>query len=95
MEMATATQIEGTFGPEFSESLSGLAPGQWLGPLESSYGWHLVRIDAATDSEAPAFEDVRAEVARDVAYERERHVRADLIERLKQNYEIKIEDASK
>jgi hypothetical protein len=95
MEMATALQIEGTFGPEFSAALAGLAPGQWHGPLESSYGWHLVRIDTAIGGKDLAFEDALGEVTRDVEYERERAARAELVERLKQKYDITIEDAPK
>jgi len=95
MDDAPAASIEGTFGPEFSAALSGLASREWSGPVKSSYGLHLVRIDRVTESANPAFEDVREEVARDVAYEREREAQAELVERLKQNYDITFEDAPK
>lgn len=95
MERTTATEIAGVFGEAFAKALAELAPGHWSGPVESAYGWHLVRTDAAFPSAEPVFGDVRVEVARDVAYEREREARAELVERLKANYAISIEGTTK
>lgn len=70
-------QVDRDFGPEFAERLAGMAVGEWLGPLESVHGWHLVRIEARLPAGVlplTAIEDrVRAEVAMD---RRERAIEA-------------------
>ena len=93
MEDASAAAISGVFGGGFAAELPSLKTGQWSGPVESSYGLHLVRIDKFVESSDPVFEDVRAEIARDMAYSREREARIELVERLKENYDISVEGA--
>jgi hypothetical protein len=39
------------------------APGAWVGPVRSGYGWHVVRIERREESRVPAFEAVRGAVA--------------------------------
>ena len=41
------------FGPDFARALFQLKPGSWQGPIESSYDWHLIWIDAITPGRVP------------------------------------------
>jgi len=50
--------VANSFGTAFSQSLFRLKPGTWLGPVESGYGWHLVKIDTLTAPRIPAFAEV-------------------------------------
>ena len=38
--------------------------GQWMGPYQSGYGWHLVFVSGRTESAVPALADIRDEVAK-------------------------------
>ncbi len=50
------------FGPRFAMAITQVAPGQWTGPLESGFGWHLVYVDTVIPGRVPDFEEVEAEV---------------------------------
>jgi hypothetical protein len=54
----TPEQITREFGPNFTKAVLRLSPGEWQGPIESGYGWHLVFVDAIEPSRTPAFEEV-------------------------------------
>ena len=58
----TQEQIAKDFGPPFSRALFAEKPGQWTGPIESGYGWHLVFIDSLTPEHDSSFEEVEADV---------------------------------
>jgi len=57
-----ADQLASVFGPAFARAVVELAPGAWRGPIESGYGWHLVRVDSITAGRIPAFEEIEADV---------------------------------
>jgi len=50
--------VANSFGTAFSQSLFRLKTGAWIGPVESGYGWHLVRIDMLTAPRVPPFGEV-------------------------------------
>jgi hypothetical protein len=86
-------RVAAEFGSDFAEALAGLPEGRWQGPIPSTYGLHLVRIDGRTASETPPLAEIRAAVQRE--WENERRVRArDAREQeLRERYEVVIEDA--
>jgi len=59
---STPDQLLKEFGPAFAVELFKLDPGGWRGPVQSGYGWHLVRIEQMEPGRVPAFEEVEAEV---------------------------------
>lgn len=68
------SELAKEFGPGFARGVFGLAPGSWLGPIESGYGWHLVFVDAATPLRVPTFEEIQPEVT--AAWKAEQHSEA-------------------
>ena len=60
--------VVSTFGKAFAAGLIALPIGEWNGPVESTFGLHLVYIDARTQGEARTLEEVRAEVERDWSF---------------------------
>ncbi len=91
MGSAPAQEIDRSFGTGFAEMLTGLPIGAWTDPVQSTFGWHIIRVDQVQTAGAPNFEEVRAEVARDFAYQQENDAAKALIERLKQGYQIEID----
>ena len=49
----TPFEVERLFGKSFAEKLFTLETNTWLGPIESGYGLHLVRISEKIDSRMP------------------------------------------
>jgi len=64
-DQATPSEIKRAFGEKFADAMADLPLGQWQGPLESSYGLHLVRITERTAASTPALETVRDQVEQD------------------------------
>lgn len=53
------------FGDSFATELAPLPLGEWLGPIKSSYGIHLVRVSAREEGRTPELDEVRDAVRRD------------------------------
>lgn len=64
-EDATPAQIKRGFGKDFAESIDQLPLGQWLGPVRSSYGLHVVYVSNRTSAAVPELDAVRERVERD------------------------------
>ncbi len=94
MDLVRPAEIDRVFGTDFAKKIEGLESGRWSGPITSSYGWHLVWIDTVVWGGQLSLETVRAQVERDLAYQRRQEAEAALMQRLKQQYEIVIEDAA-
>ena len=58
-------RIASLLGDDFAHTLAEVSPGQWIGPLRSSYGLHLVFVTEAQPAVLPAFEQVRSAVERE------------------------------
>jgi hypothetical protein len=73
-EDMSPAEIKRAFGTEFEEGIADLPLGQWMGPVKSSYGLHLVYVRNRTSAEAPELESVRDKVEQDwLQSERARH----------------------
>lgn len=60
--------IQRDFGIDFAEGVGALEPGRWTGPIESSYGFHVVRVIDHRDTEVPTLDDVRERAREDWMY---------------------------
>lgn len=45
--------------PKFAEAARNLQLGELSEPVQSQFGWHLIRLDAITRGAVPAFEDIK------------------------------------
>jgi peptidyl-prolyl cis-trans isomerase C len=52
----------GMMVPEFETGVSALEPGQVSAPIESQFGWHVIKLNETRDQPAPALEEVRGEI---------------------------------
>lgn len=63
LERSTPREIDTRFGDGFVEKLSAFQTGQeWHGPIQSGFGWHLIRLRELEQANVPDFETVRARV---------------------------------
>jgi hypothetical protein len=81
------------FGKAFAEALLALEPGQWLGPVRSGLGAHLVLVTDRQPARLPTLAEVRPQVLRDWQEERRREQKEQAYARLRQRYEILVEPA--
>jgi hypothetical protein len=85
-------QITRVFGNNFSENIKTLETGKWQGPIESSYGWHLVYIDKLIPASTPEFEQVRSKVQIDYVSQNRDKVNRQVYKDISSQYSIMVED---
>jgi hypothetical protein len=89
----TEQSISGAFGPDFARAVFSLNSGAWSGPIESGYGWHLVRVSTRRDSQLHPLADVRARVAEEWRREQERSGKQRYLDELRGKYSIVADEA--
>jgi hypothetical protein len=91
----TPFEVERLFGRVFAEELFELETNTWLGPVESGYGLHLVRISEKIDARMPELASVVDKVRTDWMFEHRQKMNKEIYERLKERYEIVIQELPK
>jgi parvulin-like peptidyl-prolyl isomerase len=86
-----ADRVESSLGPAFAEHLAGLASGEWSGPVESSFGLHLVFLEAVTPSRIPDLAEVRAEVERDWSRAQREEASVRFYEQIVSRYDVTVD----
>jgi hypothetical protein len=87
-------ELAALFGPEFARQLAAQPVGRWRGPLQSSYGAHLVLVESRSEPRAVTLDEVRPKVLRDYDEQRRRSANQEVFERLKQRYQITVDESS-
>lgn len=77
-------------GTQFAAALFAETGSGWRGPLQSAYGWHIVKIDERHVAEAAAFADMVERVARDWQKAERQAAMAAAWQKLRARYEVKL-----
>jgi len=88
---AAESEVGKVLGDEFVKSLAHLEKGAWSGPLESSYGVHLVQLTQRTQPPAPSLAEVREAVKREWQRDRRVEVSEKSYQTRLQRYTVTIE----
>ena len=83
-------EIAGLFGKAFADAVAELSAGDWSGPVASTYGMHLVRVNGRTPSRAPALAEVRDRVTADRHEDRRRERSLAAYRELRDAYEVRL-----
>lgn len=86
-----AIELQRQLGNNFSKELENLPTDQWLGPIKSGFGYHLVYITDKILPQKPEFEAIRNELVRDLEYSNQQKLDQLIFEELKKRYEIEYE----
>jgi hypothetical protein len=78
------------FGEDFAAQLFALPVGQWLGPLHSPHGLHLVRVERRQAAQPLAFAEVRERVATDLTALRQQQARDAAYQALRGRYQVEV-----
>jgi parvulin-like peptidyl-prolyl isomerase len=79
------------FGASFAEALENVPVGEWVGPIDSSFGAHYVRVTERTPAVAPQLIAVRDQVVREWENERRQRARNDAYSMMRSEYQVSIE----
>jgi hypothetical protein len=86
--------ITALFGAEFAARVTALRQGEWSGPVESSYGLHLVRVEARGAVQPSSFDAVRDTVVRDLNEDRRSTANREVFEKLRERYQVAVDEAA-
>ncbi len=88
----TAEDLAELFGGAFVDGLETLPIGEWAGPVESAYGYHVVRLSVRTEAQPAMFEDVRRRVLDDAQRDARDAANRAAHESLRERYRVIIEE---
>ncbi|QJF50286.1 peptidyl-prolyl cis-trans isomerase [Roseobacter ponti] len=91
LELSTEREITARFGEGFAGSLAQLPTGDWVGPVTSGYGLHLVRITHRKEPVAPELKSVRPQVIADWRRDDLEASMTDMFKALAEKYTIEVD----
>jgi hypothetical protein len=83
--------VAARFGGAFAEKLQDLPLARFVGPIESGYGAHLVRVERRTGGRVPAIDEVRDAVAREWKESKRRDAKDAYLQAMLARYRVTIE----
>ena len=86
----TISEIERSFGKNFSENIQNLNIKEWSGPLRSEYGSHLIFINTISDPFTPPLKDIKDIVVNDLIIESQNNSVKEYLKELRTKYQIEI-----
>ena len=86
----TPEQITREFGPNFTKAVLRLSPGEWQGPIQSGYGWHLVFVNTIEPSRTPAFEEVEPGVKSAWLDQKQDEIKRVAFEAMRKRYTVVV-----
>ena len=92
---ADEDNVSRIFGEHFATSLFALQTGKWQGPVASTYGYHVVRIDDRQDAQARPFEQVRVQVLTEWRRTQEEQASREFYARLLKKYDVVVDESVK
>ena len=91
MTRTPADLVARDFGASFADALEKVPVGEWVGPIDSSFGAHYVRVADRTPAAAPQLAAVRDQVVREWENERRQRARNDAYTKMRGEYQVSIE----
>lgn len=84
--------VASVLGPEAAAKIFTLAPGQWHGPLASTYGFHLVQISEVQAGEERPLDQVREQVLEDWHREQQAKATEQFFASLLKKYNVVVDE---
>ncbi|UCF63446.1 MAG: peptidyl-prolyl cis-trans isomerase [bacterium] len=91
-EQYSYNEISRQFGIEFASQLIKIPPGDWVGPLYSGIGGHLVNVTEKIEGKMPELSEIRDLVEREWIAERTKELKDAAYKKLLERYEVTIEE---
>ena len=87
---ASERDVASLFGAGFAGDVLALADDGWSGPVASSFGLHLVRVDERVPARLPELAEIRREVRREYDAVQRAEANRRFLQRLRDRYEVEI-----
>jgi hypothetical protein len=91
MALSSVGEVGRVFGDDFARQVAHLQPGHWTGPMQSSYGSHLVRVTERTEGKSRPLSEVREAVQREWQAARSKEVVDSTYGKLRGKYTVVVE----
>ena len=88
----TEWEIKRLFGDPFTQELLELEGGEWLGPVASPYGWHLVNVSERIEGMVPDLNEIWDLVEREWSVERKKELKDEQYKLMRDQYKIIVEE---
>jgi len=89
--LATQSEIARSFGEAFAKEVVKLKPGNWMGPVYSAYGGHLLKASERIEARQPELADIRAVVEREYLVLQRKEQKDRAYQKLREGYQVTIE----
>ena len=90
MMKASESDVASVFGAGFAGDVLALAGDDWTGPVASSYGLHLVRVDERVPARMPELEQIRRQVEREYEAAQRAEANQRFLQEMRERYEVEI-----
>jgi PPIC-type PPIASE domain len=91
IDQLSGSEVGLLFGSAFAATLSAAPLGEWVGPIPSLHGLHLVYIEARVAGRIPVLDQIESAVEEKWRAARRSVAIQDMYKRLAKNYEVTIE----
>jgi hypothetical protein len=88
LPLRSEAELGRSLGPDFAREAIRLAPGEWAGPIASSYGLHLVFVHEKSEARPAVLSEVRERVAAALLEELGRAALRELVTELRARYGV-------
>jgi len=89
--LSTSTAVDNVFGKGFFEKLLAVPQGKWVGPVESAFGVHLVRVYDRVAGRTPVLSEIRGLAQKDWREARAKEVRENDYLQRRSRFVVEIE----
>ena len=90
--LATQAEIERSLGESFGREVVELGPSDdWVGPVFSAFGGHLLKVSESVDARLPDLSEIRELVEREYVVERRNEIKDLAYAKLREGYDVTIE----
>ena len=88
----TERDISNSFGEGVASAVASLSVGQWSRAIESSLGWHIVRVTAVDTGRTVSFDEAKKDIVATIRLERKRAALDRLVTRLMASGQVVLEN---
>lgn len=94
LENETEQSVAGRFGVDFARAMFSLEPGTWSGPIQSGYGFHLVRVGVVTPAQLRPLAEARPRVIEAWMRDREKSLKEQYLADLRKKYTVVADETA-
>ncbi len=93
--LSPASEIARMFGKPFSLELINSTQGQWVGPVLSGYGVHLIKVTEHVEGRMPSLDEIRENVEWEWSAAHRKELKENIYNELREKYSVVFEQPEK